>query len=120
MKRNNAAAAKQSKAAATAGKINDPFNGQADLAAKIIRAVGDPEKRFEEDALRIMRAVRFMAQLDFQIEAETEEGITKQLKERLKQIQLQEQEDKKFQKGLRASAQEIHAEKIRNFLNQEL
>ncbi len=41
----------------------DPFNGQKDLKAKIIRAVGNPDERFKEDALRLMRAVRFAAQL---------------------------------------------------------
>ncbi|MEK7097744.1 MAG: HD domain-containing protein, partial [Patescibacteria group bacterium] len=45
---------------------------------KIIKAVGDPEMRFQEDALRLMRAVRFMAQLGFKIEDETEEAIKKQ------------------------------------------
>ena len=49
----------------------DPFGGQSDLRARIIRAVGDPEKRFREDALRIMRAFRFSAQLGFDIEENT-------------------------------------------------
>ena len=52
----------------------DPFGGKDDLARKILRAVGDPKRRFEEDALRIMRAFRFSAQLDFEIEAETLTG----------------------------------------------
>jgi tRNA nucleotidyltransferase (CCA-adding enzyme) len=56
-------------------EIVDPFGGQEDLKNKIIRAVGNPEERFQEDALRLMRAVRFMAQLNFQIEAETEAAI---------------------------------------------
>ena len=46
----------------------DLFGGRDDLAKGIIRAVGDPERRFDEDALRIMRAFRFSAQLDFEIE----------------------------------------------------
>jgi tRNA nucleotidyltransferase (CCA-adding enzyme) len=46
------------------GKIIDPFNGQKDLENKIIRAVGRPEERFSEDALRMMRAVRFATTLD--------------------------------------------------------
>ncbi len=45
------------------GRIDDPFGGQEDLAAGIIRAVGDPEKRFREDGLRILRALRFAAVL---------------------------------------------------------
>ena len=58
-------------------ELIDPFGGIQDLGRKIIKAVGDPEKRFQEDALRLMRAVRFMAQLDFKIEIETEEAIRK-------------------------------------------
>ncbi|MBQ9756926.1 MAG: CCA tRNA nucleotidyltransferase [Clostridia bacterium] len=51
--------------------IIDPFGGQEDLKCGIIRAVGNPKTRFGEDALRIMRAVRFAAQLGFGIEIET-------------------------------------------------
>lgn len=43
--------------------IRDPFNGQDDIQKKVIRAVGDPDERFREDALRLMRAVRFYAEL---------------------------------------------------------
>lgn len=53
------------------GKIVDPYDGQADIKNKIIRAVGKPEERFEEDALRIMRAIRIGAQLGFSIEEKT-------------------------------------------------
>lgn len=55
--------------------IIDPFGGQADLARKLIRAVGDPAKRFGEDALRMFRAVRFSAQLGFSIEDATLRAI---------------------------------------------
>lgn len=51
--------------------IKDPFGGEADIAAGIIRTVGDPTERFSEDALRIMRAVRFSAELGFAVEPET-------------------------------------------------
>ncbi len=51
--------------------IIDPFEGRADLSDGIIRAVGDAGERFREDALRLMRAVRFHAQLGFRIEKET-------------------------------------------------
>ncbi|MBQ2421235.1 MAG: hypothetical protein II284_07560 [Clostridia bacterium] len=51
--------------------IIDPFGGEADIKAKILRTVGDPEKRFDEDALRIMRAVRFASTLGFKIEENT-------------------------------------------------
>ena len=55
----------------------DPFGGREDLEKKILRAVGDPCKRFDEDALRIMRAFRFSAQLGFDIEKETLDGARK-------------------------------------------
>ena len=53
------------------GTLCDPFGGQADLQAGIIRAVGDPDERFTEDALRILRALRFSAVLGFAIEPAT-------------------------------------------------
>jgi len=56
-------------------KIIDPYEGQKDLENKIIRAVGDPDKRFQEDALRLMRAVRIATQLGFIIEPKTFESI---------------------------------------------
>src|SRR5699024_1116338 len=52
------------------GHVFDPYEGIKDLKAEIIRAVGNPHERFREDALRMMRAVRFAAQLDFEIEEE--------------------------------------------------
>lgn len=51
--------------------VIDPFGGKADLEAGIVRAVGDPATRFLEDALRILRAFRFAAKLDFEIEEKT-------------------------------------------------
>ena len=56
--------------------IVDLFGGLDDLRGGIIRAVGDPDKRFDEDALRIMRAVRFSAQLSFGIEEKTRNAIS--------------------------------------------
>lgn len=53
------------------GQIIDPFGGRNDLENKIVRAVGDPRMRFREDALRILRAVRFASVLGFEIEKET-------------------------------------------------
>ena len=53
----------------------DPYGGRADLDAGIIRAVGDPARRFSEDAFRILRACRFAAQLGFRIEEKTFEGM---------------------------------------------
>jgi len=58
--------------------IIDPFNGQEDLKNRIIRTVGEPSERFNEDALRLMRAVRFAVELDFEIEPKTTEAIKKQ------------------------------------------
>ena len=57
-------------------EIVDPFNGQMDIEKRILRAVGSPDVRFGEDALRLMRAVRFMSQLDFDIEGVTRESIS--------------------------------------------
>ena len=53
------------------GALVDPFDGQADLARRVIRAVGDPAARFDEDPLRMLRAVRLAAQLGFAIEPQT-------------------------------------------------
>ncbi|MFA7193687.1 MAG: HD domain-containing protein [Candidatus Paceibacterota bacterium] len=58
------------------GQIVDLYKGQDDLEAKVIRTVGDPKERFREDALRIMRAVRFSAELGFIIESETANAIS--------------------------------------------
>ena len=57
--------------------IIDPFGGQKDLKKKILRAVGNPKKRFSEDALRMMRAVRFATTLAFHIKEETAKAIKK-------------------------------------------
>lgn len=56
-------------------QIIDPFNGQIDIKNKIIRAVGNPSERFNEDSLRLVRAVRFAAQLNFDIEPKTAKAI---------------------------------------------
>lgn len=58
-----------------AGSIRDPFGGVNDLQRGILRSVGVPEARFQEDALRMLRAVRFSAQLGFEIEAQTMQAI---------------------------------------------
>ncbi|MCZ2111508.1 MAG: HD domain-containing protein [Dehalococcoidia bacterium] len=57
------------------GQVLDLFGGVADLRAGIIRAVGDPERRFREDPLRILRGIRFTSQLAFEIEPSTAEGM---------------------------------------------
>ena len=53
------------------GELVDPFDGRADLEAKLVRAVGDPAERFTEDALRMLRAVRFATVLRMRIEPRT-------------------------------------------------
>ena len=57
------------------GELIDLFNGQADLQEGILRCVGDPERRFSEDALRILRCLRFAAVLGFSIEPETGKAL---------------------------------------------
>lgn len=57
------------------GAIRDPFEGRKDLEAGILRAVGEPERRFQEDALRIMRGLRFASKLGFAIEPATAEAM---------------------------------------------
>ncbi len=58
-------------------QIVDPFGGQKDIDLKVIKAVGDPNERFSEDALRMMRAVRIASELGFTIEEKTFEAIKK-------------------------------------------
>lgn len=58
------------------GSIVDPFNGKADIKNKIIRSVGNPLERFNEDGLRPIRAIRFASQLGFEIESETLKAIS--------------------------------------------
>jgi poly(A) polymerase len=59
-------------------ELIDPFDGQADLARAIVRAVGDPDLRFREDPLRLLRAARFVAQLGFLIDADTAAAMSRQ------------------------------------------
>lgn len=56
-------------------QLVDPYEGQKDLQDKIVRAVGNPNERFKEDALRLMRAIRFATQLSFTIEETTWQAI---------------------------------------------
>ncbi|GMC03023.1 hypothetical protein K4E_05380 [Enterococcus thailandicus] len=57
------------------GKIIDLFDGLDDLHNHVLRAVGNPHERFHEDALRMMRGLRFISQLGFELEPETLEAI---------------------------------------------
>jgi tRNA nucleotidyltransferase (CCA-adding enzyme) len=56
-------------------RLIDPFGGAIDLAARVLRAVGDPAERFAEDGLRVLRAARFVATLEVEIDAETARAI---------------------------------------------
>jgi len=62
-------------------EVLDYVGGQEDLKAGIIRAIGEPERRFKEDKLRMMRAVRFAARFGFELEAETFRAIRRHVKE---------------------------------------
>lgn len=57
------------------GRLVDPFSGAADLEAGLLRAVGDPDERFSEDALRLLRAVRLATRFDLQLDPSTEAAI---------------------------------------------
>lgn len=61
------------------GKYIDPYHGISDIKKKIIRAVGDPDKRFEEDPLRILRAIQFAVRFNFDIEEKTKKSIFKNI-----------------------------------------
>ena len=56
-------------------RVHDPFGGQDDLRASRVRAVGKASERFSEDGLRVMRAVRFVSTLGFELDPETEKGL---------------------------------------------
>jgi poly(A) polymerase len=63
------------------GEVLDYVGGQADLKARVIRAIGDPDRRFREDKLRMLRAVRFAARFGFEIDNDTLAAIRRHVKE---------------------------------------
>lgn len=67
------------------GSVIDPFGGQTDLRDRLLRTVGEPQRRFQEDALRILRTVRFAAQLGFTIEPDTAAAMEREA-DRLKYV----------------------------------
>lgn len=77
----NAVALRYTKSKPFPGELVDPFGGQTDLKNKIVRTVGNPDERFNEDALRLLRAIRFAATLGFEIEAKTKAAITSNAKQ---------------------------------------
>lgn len=77
-------------------KLYDYFKGVDDLNNKLIRAIGDPDTRFNEDALRILRAIRFKTRLNFEIEEETEKAVFKN-KDLLKDISMERKKDELLQ-----------------------
>lgn len=87
------------------GNIIDLVDGISDLNAGVIRAIGDPKERFNEDALRMLRAIRFQCQLGFKIESNTFETI-KLKSENLKHIS-QERITSEFEKMLMSENAEI-------------
>jgi len=60
---------------ARSGEVVDPWGGEADIALALVRAVGDADERFEEDPLRLLRAARFVSQLGFRLDWQTEEAM---------------------------------------------
>lgn len=78
------------------GELIDYYNGIEDLHHKLIRCVGNPFERFEEDALRIIRALRFSSTLDFEIEDKTKEAIHAK-KDLLKKISIERINKELFQ-----------------------
>ena len=63
---------------ASSGAIVDPWHGEADIHQAVVRAVGDPDARFAEDPLRLLRAARFVSQLGFRLDWETERAMSRQ------------------------------------------
>jgi poly(A) polymerase len=59
------------------GEITDYVDGIADIGEKIIRTIGDPDQRFKEDHLRMLRAIRFTANLNFDLDSSTQEAVAK-------------------------------------------
>jgi len=85
------------------GKVIDPYGGQSDLEAGILRAVGDPRQRFKEDYLRVIRAGRFAARYGLEIEKETLEAAREAAPDVLSHVAIERvtaELDKAFQNGM--------------------
>lgn len=84
------------------GRVIDPYGGQQDLEAGVLRAVGDPAQRFREDYLRVIRAGRFAARYGFQIEPKTLQAAREAAPEVLSHVAVERvsaEFDKAFQNG---------------------
>ncbi|MFP4077589.1 MAG: CCA tRNA nucleotidyltransferase [Candidatus Izemoplasmataceae bacterium] len=98
------------------GKVEDHFEGLQDLEKKLVRTINDPNDRFYEDALRMLRAFRFVAKLGFDIEANTAVGI-KRNKDLIRKISIERVQDELFklldarnnQRGLKAMVETAFA-----------
>lgn len=101
------------------GQIIDLFNGLGDLQQHLIRAVGNPEQRFHEDALRMMRAVRFMSQLKFKLETNTQQAISDH-HELLKKISVERIRDEFVKMCLGDHAREAFAIFLKTKLSEEV
>jgi poly(A) polymerase len=91
------------------GEVLDYVGGQDDLKGKVIRAIGEPDRRFTEDKLRMLRAVRFAARFEFEIEAETFRAIRRHVAE-IQQVspeRLREELTKLLTEGAARSAFEL-------------
>jgi poly(A) polymerase len=102
-----------------AEEVIDYVGGRDDLEAGILRAIGDPDRRFEEDHLRMLRAVRFAARLNFNIQADTLEAIRRHA-ERIQQIsaeRIREELEKMFAHSSRCLAVRLLSEtRLLNYL----
>ncbi|MFH0840935.1 MAG: CCA tRNA nucleotidyltransferase [bacterium] len=104
-------------------ELEDLFGGEKDLKKKIIRTVGEPADRFKEDALRMIRAIRFVCQLGFSLEEKTARGIVKLsgsikfiAKERIKDELIKILESDQAEQGIRM----LHRHKLLQYIIPEL
>jgi tRNA nucleotidyltransferase (CCA-adding enzyme) len=104
-------------------ELKDIFGGQKDIDGKVIRAVGEPSDRFKEDALRMMRAVRFAGQLDFEFEPKTKRAVVKLAgslkfiaKERIRDELIKILESDKYYEGIK----ELYETKLLQYILPEL
>lgn len=100
----------------------DPFNGQEDIKNRLIRGVGNPQQRFCEDALRIMRGIRFSAQIDFDIEEETHKALisTVHLIENISIERIRDEFHKLILSDNPDKLNSLHKYEVFNYVNKDL